>query len=91
MLRTRIEQLERKSRGGRPPEVVYVVPDHPDRGAHTPEVRRIGALPNGYLVCFQEVGGADPLAALLGPNDPVTLRHRGPGITIRRSYGLDPV
>lgn len=89
MLRTRIERLERKSRGGRPPEVVYVDPDHPDRDAHIAEIRRINALPNGYLVCFKEVGGPDPLAALLGPNDPVTVRHSGPGITIRRSYGYD--
>jgi|GEM_PF-2091257 len=81
-MKERLRRLE-SARGGLP--VTIRVNPHGDP-AHVAEVRRIGALPTGYLICTTD----DDLAALLGPNDPVTLRHRGPGITIRRSYGLDP-
>jgi hypothetical protein len=51
-------------------------------------VRRVAMNPRGILVCRPSEACPDPLAALLGPDDPATLRHRGPGVTIARSYGV---
>ncbi len=71
-----------------------------DLEAHRAHVRRVAMNPRGMLVCVRRVGvspsgipdylqdSPDPLTELLGPDDPVTLRHRGPGVTIARSYGV---
>lgn len=62
-------------------------------------VRRVSESPRGFLICVRRVGvnpsgipdclqdSPDPLAALLGPDDPAVIRHRGRGVQIARSYG----
>lgn len=83
MLKARIEKLESARGGKSDPPVILRVDPHGD-AAHAAEVRRVGALPNGFLICFRDVNGPDPLAVLLGPDDPVTRQH---AININRSYG----
>lgn len=83
MLKGRISKLEAIRHGAYALPVVLRVNPQGD-AAHAAEVRRVGALPNGFLICFRDVNGPDPLAVLLGPDDPVTRQH---AININRSYG----
>ena len=92
-LRNRLDRLESMTGAGLP-EVVRI--DREDWDGMTPEeleahrahVRRVAMSPRGILVCLQDEDSPDVLAELLGPDDPAITRHRGPGVTIARSYGM---
>jgi len=83
MLKSRIEKLEAAQGGAAALPVVLFVNPQGD-AAHAAEVRRVGRMPNGFLVCYRDVNGPDPLAELLGPDDPLT---RQQAVCIERSYG----
>lgn len=93
-IRRRIDRLTMgRMLAGAVPETILVNPPYeqlsgPELEAHRAAVRRVAANPRGYLIIFRGDDGADPLAELLGPDDPVVTRQRGPGIRIERSYGM---
>ena len=102
-LRNRVDRLASMAGAGLP-EVVRVAPEDWDGmspaelEAHRAHVRRVAMNPRGLLVCVRRVSPSgipgclqyapDPLTELLGPDDPAVTRHRGPGVTIARSYGV---
>lgn len=92
-LRNRLDRLENMTGAGLP-ELVRVDREGwesmtpGELEAHRAQVRRVAMNPRGVLIILQDEGDPDPLAELLGPDDPAVTRHRGPGVTIARSYGL---
>ena len=92
-LKSRIERIEgSRNRGKR--EIVRVDPEaweamSPEElERHRADVRRAMSNPAAVLIVMADEGDPDPLAELLGPDDPAVIRNRGPGVTIARSYGM---
>ena len=91
-LRTRLDGIEgRRNRGTR--EVIRIDPEAWPRMAadeladHKANIRRALANPAAILIILADEGDPDPLAALLGSDDPALIRHRGQDVRITRSYG----